>query len=384
MHNDPKPEELPDEALSFYHAKDVGEATDVLLPLCLFRKEFFICQKIFKATKRWVLGDKMLDRLSNLLIIGVLFCMMVWVFLFQNTNIAMQKGQDMVLVKDGAGVGSSLYVPADPKRVTMLSSSSINMWVNLGGGEKVTAVGKFSDVEKNIYARLNKDAIYLGAYAYKSIETIVATQPDLVIMSGFENSQNTLGEFLQKENIPLLTMPCRTIEDTYTELRLYGRLIGRQELAEENIARIKKNIQINYEKYKKDNPAKVLLVFGTASSFAMFTPETRQGEMLELAGGVNIVEKNNAPLGSKYVPLSLEYIALKDPDFVFFINHGRADVMEKKTREALAENSAWNTIRAVKEGRVYVLDPALYITNPGLKTDYAIKYLSEILYSGEK
>jgi iron complex transport system substrate-binding protein len=127
-----------------------------------------------------------------------------------------------------------------------------------------------------------------------------------------------------------------------------------------------------------------LLVFGTSTSFSILLPASRQGDLLAWAGGENVVEQKHGVLGGIYMPLSLEYAALKDPDHVFFVNHGRRDVMARKTEEALAVNSAWNTLRAVREGRAHVLAPELFVANPGLRTDCAVRYISDILYAGDE
>ncbi|MDR1703023.1 MAG: ABC transporter substrate-binding protein [Sporomusaceae bacterium] len=322
----------------------------------------------------------MLDRLPNVLIVCLLIFLSVWVFVFQSSYSVMMDTENMRLVKDGAGAGRDLYVPQKPKRVVILSASSFDLWVNLGGAESIVGVSRFKNADPSLYEKLNSETVVFGAYAYKSPEIVMHLRPDLVIMNGYDAAQDFMGEFLRRENIPLLTMPGRTVEDTYREIELFGELIGTGEKAAAEIARLKKNIAANSAKYDLAQKKKALLVFGTSESFSMFTPYTRQGNMLELSGGENIIERSLRFLDVKYLPLSLEYASWKNPDRVFFINHGNQSAIARKIKEALAENSAWYTIKAVQAGRVDVLPEEYFIVNPGLKTDYAINKISKILY----
>lgn len=321
-----------------------------------------------------------MKRFVEFFIIVSLVLLAIWLFGYQKSDYAKRNDENLFLVKNGAGLAKDIYVPRNPKRVVILSTSSFDMWVNLGGASSIVGVPNFANADQTLYQKIGKDTKILGAYSYKSPEMVLHLKPDLVIMNGFDGVQGFMEECLQRENIPLLSMPCRSVEDTYKEIELFGFLLNNSQQAEKEIARIKKNIQENKEKYTFKNKKTTLLIFGTSTSFSMLTPYTRQGDMLELACGENIVQSSVQFLGAKYVPLSLEYVALKKPDHVFFLNHGKPEVMERKMKETLADNSAWYTIKAVKEGRVHVLPLEYFITNPGLNTDYAVISLSEILY----
>lgn len=255
------------------------------------------------------------------------------------------KQEELILVKNGAGEGRDIYVPASPKRVVILNPSSLMIWLKLNGAE-----------------------------------SLLLLKPDLVIANGVEALQNTLGEELKKAGIPLLTLPCKRLVDNYTEIELLGRLTGSENQAQKEIERIKYNIEKERNLVKDEKPKKALLVFGLSTSFSMILPGTRQDDILLLAGGENIVSDVESLGGSKFAPISLEYVAQKDPDYVFFLNHGLREKMKIKMQETLAGNSAWHTIRAVREGRVYILPPEIYAINPGLKSDYAVSYIRQILH----
>jgi len=263
--------------------------------------------------------------------------------------------------------------------VIFLNSSSFELWVALGGAQSVVGVPKFPSVSEDTYTKLALDVVILPNYNAFSMEKIILLKPDLAIMNGNEKRLELVNSFRQA-NIPFMTLPSRSLEDILAEIEVMGKLIGQEERANQEIQRIKTNIASNSDKYKDFPRKKAVLIFGTSESFFMMTPHSRQGELLELAGGINILSKEKSLLKDKITSLSLEYIAQENPDFVFFINRGPVDKMQVKIQQALEENSAWNTIRAVREKRIYVLPPELFSISPGLRADDAVEYLSNILY----
>ena len=51
----------------------------------------------------------------------------------------------------------------------------------------------------------------------------------------------------------------------------------------------------------------------------------------------------------------------------------------KSINNLLTDNAAWNSLRAVKEGRYYVLDKKLYNIKPNARWGTAYKQLADIL-----
>ncbi len=310
------------------------------------------------------------------------FCLLVficWLFFFNSTTTDKNFSYEKLLVKNGSGLGSDLYVPEKPKRIVFLNSSSFEIWVKLGGAKKIVGVPKFPSVADDVYSQLDKNVVILPNYSSFSIEKILLLKPDLVIMNGNEKRLELIDSFKQAK-IPFMTLPSRSLEDIFFEIDLFGKLLDKQDIAGQEISRMKSNIAKNKDKHKDKPQKKVLMVFGTSESFFMATAHSRQGELLQLAGGENILTQDEFSAKDKFVSLSLEYIAKKDPDFILFVNRGPVDKMTVKIREALTENQAWGSIRAVRENKTYILPQELFSINPGLRADMAVEYLSSIFY----
>ena len=101
------------------------------------------------------------------------------------------------------------------------------------------------------------------------------------------------------------------------------------------------------------------------------------GEMLTALGCVNVADQDGALLEN----LGLEGILAADPDYIFAVLQGTDKAKAQATLEAtLLSNPAWSGLRAVKEGRFYTLDPALYNLKPNGRWGQAYEQLADILY----
>ena len=83
---------------------------------------------------------------------------------------------------------------------------------------------------------------------------------------------------------------------------------------------------------------------------------------------------------SSVAPVDLEQVVLRDPEYVFVVPHGGTPAV----LEQLAAHPAWGRIRAVREKRVYVLDEALFSSNPGPRGAVALAQLKSIMYGGNE
>lgn len=98
--------------------------------------------------------------------------------------------------------------------------------------------------------------------------------------------------------------------------------------------------------------------------------------MLADLGCVNVADGS-----SLLEDLSLEAIMAADPDYIFVVLQGTDSAKPQATfEEALLSNPAWQTLRAVQEGRFYILDQQLYNLKPNARWGEAYEQLADILY----
>jgi iron complex transport system substrate-binding protein len=100
-------------------------------------------------------------------------------------------------------------------------------------------------------------------------------------------------------------------------------------------------------------------------------------ELVEMAAGINLLGK--AGEHSEYV--TLEHIAALDPDVIVIAPCGFDIPRTQSEMRWLTNRAEWQSLRAVREGRVYLADGNQYFNRPGPRLVETLQILAEILHS---
>ncbi|MDR4511935.1 MAG: cobalamin-binding protein [Nitrososphaeraceae archaeon] len=103
-------------------------------------------------------------------------------------------------------------------------------------------------------------------------------------------------------------------------------------------------------------------------------------EMVEIAGGINGLSRK----GDRSKITSLEEIKNFDPDKIILMPCGfDIDRTTNEYEKILENNSSWNSLRAIKEKEVYVVDAGSYFSKPGPRTFVGVEVLAKIINPNE-
>lgn len=252
-----------------------------------------------------------------------------------------------------------------PQRIVSLAPATTEMLFAIGVGNRVVGTTLYCD-----YPPSAKKLPKVGGFINPSLESIINLRPDLVVaMRG--NPLNLLGR-LERMGYPVFALNPQKISDVLSGMERLGKLTGSKDA--EKVAR---NLRAKIEKLKRevdkipweerpkvmielwDNP---LIVFGKNSI---------GNEVIELAGGRNIIEEGRIP----YPQISLEVLLQKQPDVIILTHMKRV----KNPLEEVKKRANWEKILAVKKGRVYAIDADI-IDRPGPRLIYAVEILHRLLY----
>ncbi len=78
----------------------------------------------------------------------------------------------------------------------------------------------------------------------------------------------------------------------------------------------------------------------------------------------------------------MEAIMAADPDDIFIVYQGKSgdDSSAKAQMESWLSDPAWQSLKAVQENRVHVMDPSLYNLKPNARWAQAYDELTDLLY----
>ena len=264
-----------------------------------------------------------------------------------------------------------------PKRVAALLGSYAETWL-LAGGE-VVAVTQDAYDERGL--ELPEDTVNLGANQQPDLEALFAAEPDLVLLTPDLDGQMGLKDSLAAAGIPAAWFKVETFDDYLNMLKICTDLTGRSDLYQKNGLDIQSGIDAAIASVPEGEGPTVLLLRAYSSGVRAKNSDNIAGAMLKDLGAVNIADSNSGLLED----LQMESILAADPEFIFVTTMGASqEAALKSLDELLHSDPAWQTLTAVKEGRVEVLPKDLFHYKPNARWGESYQMLVELMYgSGE-
>ncbi len=269
-------------------------------------------------------------------------------------------------------LGREVAVDRQPEQVAALLGSFADVWTLAGGQLCAAAEDAWEDFG------LMLDAVNIGGAHSPDLERLVSSDPDLVLASASTASHVNMKDTLESMGITVAYFDVDNFEDYLNMLDICTRITDRRDLYEQNGLAIQEQIDQIKARYDQaplpDENRKVLLL-RAASGFvkAKGSHGTILGEMLADMGCINIADSDTSLLDH----LSVEAVIAQQPHHIFVVTMGSNTEAAKASLEnMIKENPAWSTLEAMEQGRLHVMDKALFNLKPNAR--WAESY--EILY----
>ncbi|MFB5674064.1 ABC transporter substrate-binding protein [Paenibacillus terreus] len=265
--------------------------------------------------------------------------------------------------------GREVTLPYPPARIVALSNGDMDI-VHALGGDLVgrptsSAEAELSDIEE------------VGTTHELDFEKITILRPDLVLGNAVLNAKDTA--MIESIGSKMFLTEANSAADIRKQIRLLGKILDQNSKAEELVRAIDGKIQELRNEELPSRP-RVLMIYGAPGTYLAALPNSLSGNLLELAGGVNIAsdypELDSYP---HYAQLNTERIVESDPELILIMTHGQPEAVKDGFFKEMQVNAAWNGIQAVKNGQVHVLPSDLFGTNPGTKVTDALDELHGLL-----
>ncbi|MCR4397623.1 MAG: cobalamin-binding protein [Firmicutes bacterium] len=232
--------------------------------------------------------------------------------------------------------GREVSLSAKPLRVVSIAPTATEVVCALGAGDRLVGVTTFCNYPAEV-AQKEK----VGDYSNPSIEKIASLKPDIVV-GDFVHTE--LASRLGGLGIPSLLLNSRGVSDAVSAVRLVGRALGESEAAESVSRAMESRVRRITDKLAAASDRSRPTVFHLMWHEPIMTsgPGTIMDDLIALAGGVNVA----ADAKTLYPEYSLEALFAKDPDVIVYTIHSAPLEIALK---------GWTRLRAVKEGRVFLL-----------------------------
>jgi len=267
-----------------------------------------------------------------------------------------------VLIEDDAD--SMVVLEAVPQRIVSLVPVATEILFSLGEGARLVGRSRFDDYPPE--ARLIVD---VGDAIRPSVETVLLTDPDLVILIGGSDNADAVRE-MERLGIPHLVVLFNTLDDLHDNIMRIGDIVERAGRAVALWERIDAELAaVRAAVAGKPSPA-VYYDVGYPPAFTIGAGSYLDA-LLSVAGGRNVFGDLAAPSPR----VSLEAIIARDPDVIVYPVGGTGPVHAAGP----GERPGWGNLRAVRGGAVLRV-PAELLHRLGPRVGEAARVLAAALH----
>ncbi len=211
-------------------------------------------------------------------------------------------------------------------------------------------------------------------------ERLLALKPDLVLIRPMiSRSAPMLVRRLESSGVRVVSLQPTDVNGMFRYWEILGRLTGREEEAAGMIARFGRELAaIRREVARIPGQERKRVYFEAIHSrMKTFAPSSMAIFVLEAAGGINVAADAGRVRNTNIAFYGKERILSKAGEIdVFLAQKGR---MNPVTRETILREPGFQVIRAVREGRVFLVDERL-VSRPTLGLLEGIRTVFGILY----
>ena len=248
-----------------------------------------------------------------------------------------------------------------PQRIVSLNPATTDLLFAVHAGPRIVGRSKW-----DLYPDSARLVQSLGDALRPNVEAVLGARPDLVIFYASEDNRPAYDR-LSAAGIATVALRIDRIEQFDRASRLLGRLTGNADAGAEVADSVQRTIARVRDATRGLTRPRVfwriwdapLITIGRGSFLS---------QLVDIAGARNVYEDIAAP--SQQV--TFEDVVRRDPEYVLVGPEGSAVV---------ARDPAWRAIRAVREGRVRVVDTIL-VGRPSVRLGEAAIHLATLLHPG--
>ena len=209
-------------------------------------------------------------------------------------------------------------------------------------------------------------------------ENLKIANPDLIISqetcevcAAYTNQVNKAVKILEKKPI-LHSMDPHNMKEILESVVKLGEILECNKKANE----IKESLEKRILKIQQRDMVKKPKVLAIEWIEPFFTAGHWVPEMIEITGGENMISKT----GDHSRRLEINEIIESDPDIIILMPCGfDTKRTVKEYHEILKNNEIWNSLDAVKKGRVFAVDANSFFSKPSIRTIDGIEILAKII-----
>ena len=241
-----------------------------------------------------------------------------------------------------------MTIQQQPTRIISLAPSHTETLFALGVDDNLIGVTQQANYPAET-AQIEK----VGSIKEPNLEKVIALKPDLVLAAGV--TPKGVVHKLRRLDIKVIGLNSHSIEGIIDDIALIAKVTGADKKGREittemrnKLNKIKKVVKENVESEGRPK------VFYEIWNDPLYTagPNTFINDLIALAGGVNIAQDAKG----KWPQYNLESLLAENPEVYITSNHNQD---KKTTKNSIKKRDKFQEIKAIKQGRILVLNSDL-------------------------
>ncbi len=261
------------------------------------------------------------------------------------------------------GVTHECKYPENAKTKLQVISSVINS-EELASNEIDTKTCQLLSEGKEIFTLNEKNMI-------EANPDLIITQETCEACAAHNNQVNKAIRILQ--NKPMIhSMDPHNLDEIVKSVNEIGRVIKK----EKNAMKITESLTNRIRYIKKHTPTTKQKVLALEWIDPFFTSGHWIPGMINDAGGENMISKE----GERSRKIIIDEITKAEPDIIIMMPCG-FDIHRiiSEYNKILKNDKSWNSLRAVKNGKVFAVDANSYFSKPSIRTITGLEILAKII-----
>ena len=243
--------------------------------------------------------------------------------------------------------GHKVTLPDHVHRIVCLAPSVADTLYHIGAGSAVVGITEYT-----LYPPEARQKPSIGDVLRPSLERIAVLHPDVVIGVAPLNSVDTI-RGVERLGIPVFLLNPVGIDGLYASIASVGRAVGHESEATALIAQLRtREHRVRSQAVAGAHPSAFLALSIdpciTAGHKAFIT------ELISAAGARPVTDD----IAQEWININIEAIVPRNPYFILLMKNSPFGL------EELRKHPGWNSLEAVRMGRVILVDDRLQYPSP--------------------
>lgn len=259
----------------------------------------------------------------------------------------------------------------NPQRIVSLAPSNTEILFAIGAGDRVVGVTDYCNYPPEVVEKKKKgELVSIGGYTTINIEKVVSLKPDLVVATYGNGIENI--ETLRRMGLTVIAFDPKSVEDVMKDIILIGVATGEKENATKLVQEMLERIEKVRESVKDKPKVRVAYILWYDPIWVS-GKNTFIDEVIRLAGGENVFNFDG------WRTVSVEDLIAANPDVIIVSSGSGMGGGKDVVYEWVVSDDRLSGIKAVKEGRVYVVDADI-INRPSYRLAEAIEVVADLIH----